>query len=262
MDFKKCPLCTQTKHVVSSHLMSAALYDYCRPEGGNAVSFNSRLVIESSRQMQHPLLCQECEDILNKGGEAWIVPLFARLDGRFPFHDLLTRVPPVVVDGDAKLYAAARNPEIDTERITHFAMGIFWKAAVHSWRGGENDPLIELGAYCEPIRKYLHREGPFPTEMTLTVGVLPPPVRHIAFTAPYQGSSLEPRNFLFYVLGIEFTLLVGNAMREEQIAASFTGNPERPILLVDFAPMVQDIAVEVMRKAHKANNVQKYLKKP
>jgi hypothetical protein len=262
MPIQECPLCNQTKDLVSSHLMPAALYDYCRPPGGNPVAFNTRLVIESSRQMQYPLLCRGCEDILNKGGEGWILPLFARLDGTFPFHDLLTQIPPAVADGDAKVYATAQNPEIDAAKLTHFAMGIFWKAAVHSWRAGETEPLIDLGAYAEPIRKYLFSEGPFPAEMLLMIGVLPKPVKHIAFNAPYQGSSVQWRNFLFYVLGIEFTLLAGNALTKDQFTASFTGNLGQPILLFNFAPSVQDIAVDVMNKAHKAKNVGKYLTKP
>lgn len=262
MPIQQCPMCKESKEVVSSHLMPAALYDYCRPPGGNPVSFSTELVIESSRQMQHPLLCRDCEDILNKGGEGWILPLFAQRDGPFPFHALLTKLPPAVVDGDAQLYAAARNPEIDTAKLMHFAMGIFWKAAVHSWRDGETGPLIDLATYVEPVRRYLRSEDQFPAEMLLIIGVLPTPVKHIAFTVPYQGSSLEWRNFLFYVLGIEFTLLVGNALPQEQFVASFTGNPERPILLVNFEPMVQDIAVDVMKRAHKAKNVEKYLKGP
>ena len=262
MSVKRCPMCTVAKEVVSSHLMPAALYDYCRPPGGNPVSFNTRLVIESSRQMQFPLLCGGCEDILNKGGERWILPLFARLDGSFPFHDLLTKMAPAVVDGDAKLYAVAKNPDIDTEKLAHFAMGIFWKAAIHSWRGDETDPLIDLGMHTEPIRNYLQSKQPFPAEMLLKIGVLPTPVRHIAFNAPYQGSSVKWRNFIFYVLGIEFTLLIGKDLTKDQLAASFTGNSERPILLVNFERSVQDIAVDVMKKAHKAQNVEKYLKKP
>ena len=55
MAVQRCPMCTLTKEVVSSHLMPAALYDYCRPPDGEPVSFNTHLVIESSRQLQHPL---------------------------------------------------------------------------------------------------------------------------------------------------------------------------------------------------------------
>ena|ERR1700730_8951158 len=110
----------------------------------------------------------------------------------------------------------------------------FWKATVHSWRGGETDSLIDLGAFTEPIRKYLRNEGPFPAQMVLMIGVLPAPVKHIAFTVPYQGSSQTWNNFIFYVLGMEFTILAGNSLGEEQMEASFTGNPAHPILLFNF----------------------------
>ena len=254
-------MCTKTKDVVSSHLMPAALFEYCRMSAGHPISFSTQLVIESSRQLQHPLLCLDCEDILNKGGENWLLPLFAKYQGEFPFHTLLTKLPPDVVEGDARVYATARNPEIHTDELIHFAMGIFWKAAVHSWRGGENDSLIDLGEYAEPIRKYLIGESGFPGEMLLMIGVLPTPVTHIAFTVPYRGSSEKWLNFLFYVLGMEFMLLIGKALSQEQFVASFTGNPGRPVLLVNFEPMIQDIAVDVMKRAHKAKNVQRYLQK-
>lgn len=262
MNPKRCPLCQETKEIVSSHLIPAALYDYCRPPGGNPVAFNSELVIETSRQQQHPLLCRECEELLNKNGENWIVPLFARLDGSFPFYDLLTRMAPAVVDGDSAMYAAARNPEIDTEKLIHFAMGIFWKAAVHSWSGSRSEPLIDLGPYAEPIRKYLKGENALPKGIVLMIGVLRKPVKHIAFNAPYRGSASDWHNFLLYILGIEFTILVGKAVGPEEREASFSGNPERPILLGDFVSVIQDIAVAVMKKARKAKNVEKYLKRP
>jgi hypothetical protein len=241
--------------------MPAKMYEHCRMPGGNPVSFNTRLVLETSRQKQHPLLCLDCEDILNKRGEQWMLPLLARIEGSFPFYELLTKHPPAVVDGDAKLYAAADNKEIECDKITHFGLGIFWKAAVHSWRGGETAPLIDLARLIEPIRKYLKGEDSFPKDATLTIGVLPKPVKHISFTLPYQGSAAAGNNFLFYALGMEFTLLIGDSISAEQRAASFSGNPRHPILVVNFAPMVQDIAVQVMKKAHKAKNVQKYLKK-
>jgi len=261
MPIQKCPLCLDTKNVVSSHLMPAGMYEYCRMPGGNPVAFNTQVVLESSRQLQYPLLCLECEEILNQRGEDWMLPLFAHLDGSFPFFDRLTKHPPTVVEGDAKCYSASSNPEIDCDKVAHFALGIFWKAAVHSWRGGETSPLIDLGKQTESIRRYLNAQAGLPNDTTLTIGVLPKPVKHISFTLPYQGSSSAENNFLFYALGIQFTLLVGDQITLEQREASFTGHPQRPVLVVDFAPMVQDIAVQVMKKAHKAKNVQKYLRK-
>jgi hypothetical protein len=246
---------------VRSHLMSSALYKLCAPPGGKPIAFNSEIVLESSRELQHPLLCFDCEDILNRGGEEWMVPLFARFDGLFPFHELMAQEPPAVVDGHVKVFAAAKNPRLDTGKITHFAMGIFWKAAVHSWRGDRTQPLIDLEPYTQEIRRYLRSEAPFPVEAILMVGVVPPPVRHIAFTLPYKGSSDAGNNFVLYVLGIEFTLLIGKAITEEQRSAAFTGNPAKPIIVVDFQPMMQEIAAKVMKGARKARNVEKYINK-
>jgi len=76
MPTQKCALCLETKEVVSSHLLPAALYDYCRPPGGNPIAFSTER--ETSRQMQHPLLCRQCEDLLNKKGEMWILGLAGR----------------------------------------------------------------------------------------------------------------------------------------------------------------------------------------
>jgi hypothetical protein len=63
--------------------------------------------------------------------------------GRFRFHELLTRVAPDVVDGDVEAYAAARNPEIDCNKIIHFAL-------VHSWSGSRTAPMINLDFTTTP----------------------------------------------------------------------------------------------------------------
>jgi hypothetical protein len=262
MPFQKCPMCLVTTNVVSSHLIPGALYKECRLPGGNPVVFNSRLVYESSRQMQSPLLCEACEDVLNNGGENWMIPLFAKADGTFGFHDLLTSVRPAAVVEDTRLYFAAQNPRIDSGKLIHFAMGVFWKAAVHAWVSGQREPLIDLGEYAEPIRKYLKGESLYPRGMALTVGVLPVPVKHLAISAPYRGSHIRVPNFLFYAVGIEFSLLVGGGITDEEREGAISANPGRPIIVVDFSAMLRDITVDVMKTAHKARNVQKYLKKP
>ena len=53
----------------------------------------------------------------------------------------------------------------------------------------------------------------------------------------------------------------GKAMGREQRDASFSGNPERPILLIYFSAEMQAIGRKVMQGAKKARNVEKYLKK-
>jgi hypothetical protein len=84
--------------------------------------------------------------------------MFATYEGAFPFWDLLTKFEPdQVVDG-ARAYCTVKNPDIQVDKTVHFAMGIFWKAAVHSWKGRETEPMIQLGPYAESVRTFLRGE--------------------------------------------------------------------------------------------------------
>jgi hypothetical protein len=130
-----CKLCLLNKPLCDSHLLPRAAYDYCRPPVGNPLVANSELIIESSRQLQYPLLCEACEGVLNDGGEDWVVPLFARYGGGFGLFDLLKIMTPDGTENGYDGYSAAKNKEIKADRLIHFALGIFWKAAVHSWTG-------------------------------------------------------------------------------------------------------------------------------
>jgi len=71
-----------------------------------------------------------------------------------------------------RAYAAVRNPEIKPDKLIHFALGMFWKASVHSWKGGVREPLIDVGPYRETVRKFVRGEIPFPERMALTIGAV------------------------------------------------------------------------------------------
>jgi hypothetical protein len=211
----------------------------------------------SDRQIHTPLLCHDCEDILNKGGEGWLMPLLAEYDAKFQLHEILTRHPPDVVDGNAASYAGARNADIQCDKIAHFAMGIFWKAAVHSWRRATKESIIELGPYREPVRTFLLGESPFPSEMTLTVGVLPTPTKLTIFQLPETDGETRWHNFSFYIPGIKFVLAVGGAVTAELNEACFVHNPGHPILLMNFSgPMYQRLREELTSP----RNIQKFEK--
>ena len=241
--------------------MPARMYKYCTPEGAHPISISSDLIIESDRQLQDYLLCCECEDNLNRGGETWLLPLLSQYKGPFPFYDLLTKVPPDAVDGDAAVYAASKNPDIHVDKLTHFAMGVFWKAAVHPWCRSSTEPMIDLGCYAEPVRQFLRGEASFPDHVALTIGVLPPPAQLISFHNPYQGSKKEWNNFLLYVSGIEFCLAVGSAVDATLKENCFASNPAHPIVVVDFSSSILEILSSVWANARKAKNIEKWLKR-
>src|SRR5258708_18866960 len=184
-----CRLCGLEKALCKSHLMPAALYALCDAPDSNPVQVSADVVMLTSLQTQDYVLCRECEAVLVKGGENWLLPKLATIDGEFPLYDILREGTPDAAEDEQQIYAAIRNPKIDVAKISHFAMGVFWKASAHSWRGKTSEPLIELGKYREEVRAFIRGKGPFPQNMALAVCVLPPPVKAFAFTKPYRGDA-------------------------------------------------------------------------
>ncbi len=260
MVFGKCPLCLENKELVSSHLIPRAMYDYCRATDSEPVLITTEVMMQTSRQVQHRLLCQGCEDVLNGGGERWLLPLLATIDKKFPLLDIIEKVPPDIIDGELRGYAVSHNPEIEVDKLIHFAMGVFWKASVHSWRGDRKEPLIELGPYGEKVRMFLHGETPFPEHMGLVLGVLPREKAMISFNQPYRGSAEGCHNFLFYIPGILFALSVGKQLPWEMPSICFASNSAHPILVGDFSQDLMGIFRWAAAKAHKSKKLVEYMK--
>src|ERR1022692_1112555 len=124
-----CKMCLSDKELALSHLMAAALYDYCRNPECSPIRVGGK-AYPTDRQIAEHLLCRDCENVLSRGGETWVTPKLARMDRSFPLFELLTKQPPALSEGGADVYCAANNPEIKAEKLAHFAMGMFWKAAV------------------------------------------------------------------------------------------------------------------------------------
>ncbi len=131
----KCRLCLEEKQLIRSHLLPRSVYDYFRAAGSDPIILSEKLIIQSSRQLQDYLLCAECDNLLSKRGESWVLPLLAKIDGTFPLSDIIHEQAPDIDEPDVRVYLASKNPKIDINKLAHFGLGIFWKASVHSWRG-------------------------------------------------------------------------------------------------------------------------------
>lgn len=108
----QCALCREDKELVKSHLIPRAMYDYCRTADSEPVLMTTEVMMQTSRQLQDHLLCKRCEDVLNIGGEQWLLPLLARIDQTFPLLDIIEKLPPDQVEGDWKGYAAFRTQKL------------------------------------------------------------------------------------------------------------------------------------------------------
>lgn len=246
-----CPLCRENKQLVRSHLIPRAVYEYVRTVDKSPYAISNEFHGHTDRQLQDHLLCSECEDTLNKGGETWLLPLLAEYDGPFPFHDLLTEIPPDIIDGKAAGFAAVRNPKIECDKLAHFALGVFWKASVHSWSGRKKGPMIGLGPYREPIRRFLRAEATFPNDVALTIGVLPAPTKLVAFEYPNGGKNGPTHKFEFMLPGIRFVLATGKLLSAEVRRACFMAHPGRPIVLMDFSEGIYRQVAEALTKGEK-----------
>lgn len=225
-------MCIQVKPVVKSHLIPAALYSVCAPEGESPIKVADGVVLPTDRQTWTYLLCEKCEDILNSGGETWTIPKVATIEGRFPLYELLESVPPVLCEGDLAVYSARTNPAIDVEKLTHFAIGIFWKASVASWKADDKEPMINLGPYADELRGWLTGETAFPRHICLSVSVSKPGEALITLNAPVRTECKECPTYLLHVPGILFLLSVGRRVPMEMMRLTcFHRSPDRPIFV-------------------------------
>jgi hypothetical protein len=182
--------------------------------------------------------------------------------------DRLCRLPCEVVDFtagqdcDEAQYCTIQNPLIDADKIAHFAMGIFWKASVHSWRGSTDEPMIQLGPYSEKVRLYLKGEAGFPSNMALAAVLSPPDVAYIGFNNPEEMMRDTYRNFMFVVPGIWFNLSVGKMVSSEAQSLCIASHPLRPIMIsASIAAKGQERAYKVFSKARKTESFKKAMEK-
>jgi hypothetical protein len=227
MSFGRCKMCLQEKNLVSSHLIPRKVYEYCNREGHNPIVLTGDVLMASDRQWQHPLLCINCEDVLNDGGEDWCVTKLATYEKTFPLYNLVSQNPPVYSIDETNIFYVRNLPNVKVNEIVHFGMGMFFKAAVHSWAKDRVEPRINLEPYTEMLRLWLLGKGKFPSDMYLVVQIAPPDRAQIGLFPPYEA---EDHAFYVYVPGLLFMLNVGPDSNTTKRPLCICNNPDRPIL--------------------------------
>jgi hypothetical protein len=186
-------------------------------------------VFQTSKQITGHVLCFHCEQILNKKGEDWVLPQLSTLQA-FPLYEKLTTIEPAIVEGDFAAYEGIRVPDIRTDSLIHFGMGIFWKAAAHDWQTGNGTLRLEFGPYRDQIRTFL-LGGTFPKHAYLMINVVPPTYPTVSAYVPYQRSKSEFHWYSFYVPGIEFALSLSKTTPDYLKAVCVAHAPVRPIIV-------------------------------
>lgn len=211
MPLGTCKLCQLEKELRDSHFMSKGIFAQLRtPAAKNPhpVLMTPQVSLISSQQLKDYVLCNDCEQLFGRKGEAWVIANMYRPSG-FKLQDALIHAVPAGGAPNCAVYAGASIPGVDMDALVYFAMSIFWRAAVHQWRSvaGYTSPL-NLGPAQEEIRQFL-LGGPFPAYAVVLVSVWPTrnvlPAAHL----PRKGNAPEFVPFDFLIPGIEFRLLLG-----------------------------------------------------
>jgi hypothetical protein len=230
-----CKLCLKQTMLCDSHFIPAGLYTYCKGKEIGVVRFTHDEITETTDEITTHLLCRRCENHLNREGENWLLPKLATVDKKFPFYDIVKSVPPDTDEDGVAGYATSRNDKVGFRKLTNFAIGVFWKASVHSWRSDTTEPWIDLGSYGEPFRRFLSEHKPFPYHAVLIIGMLPPEKAVIGVNLPWQVQQQPYQRFLFYIPGLLFVLNVGSLIPQRERQLCFFKDPLRPIVVDDFS---------------------------
>ncbi len=231
-----CKLCQrECVELQRSHLLSAAVYRILREENGtsnpNPVQITPEGRVQSSKQQRAHLLCRSCEAILSRQGEDWIFRNTMKNDGSFPLSDLLRTYKPSVgtLEGHTRLYEANLIPEINAAAITHFAIGIFWKASLYPWNTDKTIP-VKLAGYDDAFRRFLLGEAGFPQDAVLTVYVREGGVIDKLTHTPYGSSGPEMSSYQFPIPGFSFMLTLGKNIPQRISQYCFVRGLGRPIV--------------------------------
>jgi hypothetical protein len=239
MEFGKCKLCLLDKDLQESHLMPRALYKRTRRPGakGNRdpVLITKASNKPSSYQIKDCVLCRDCEDLFNRGGEDYAMRLVADPVGNFPLLETLEKIKPTMEHSLWRAYSVADTPDIDRDKIAYFAISVYWRASVHTWKYEDGSTAhIDLGArYNEEIRKYLLGQTGIPRNIALQVVVCSDIVNKMSFFAPHENQKLKDRTHIFLACGFQFFFRVSNTPNPHQQRLSIVNNPDRWLTIRD-----------------------------
>lgn len=255
-----CPLCNNpgSSLIVRSHLMPAALYMKSRTKGtknSRLVMLTSKTTTPTDKQIQDDLLCLACEDCLNKNGEKYTLSQVH--DGRdFPLLDRLKLAIPVGSGFGVEKFSGD-SVGVETDKLAHFALGLFWKASVHVWRAHDGSVIHHsLGKYQEPVRRYLRGETGFPAELALIVTVCTDFYSQANFYSPCEVTGNQIKSYGALARGIHFRLFVGADLPENIQDSCCIASSGRPI----FTGNGSNISAHAFKFLHATSRLSKNMK--
>jgi len=161
-----CGLCRATAPLQESHLLPRAIYrDLRTPDlaDPNPIRILRGKTDISQAQVTAQLLCGECEQRFNKGGERYVLRNAFRGPGRFGFFDLLRNATPLPQYPSRTVYSGLSVPGLEMDRLVYFGASVFWRGSATKFRNtGRRELWFPLGDtrrifvnFCWACRNFL-----------------------------------------------------------------------------------------------------------
>ncbi len=248
-----CKLCRQERQLLNSHLIPRAFYKLLRTPGlenPNPIVGDGKVARASQDQLVQPLLCADCEDLLNKNGESWVLSKSYRLKGPSPLYKTLALASPDPAFESRTVFSAQAIPQIDLDKLVYFGASIFWRASVADWAlGRKTAELMRLGKYEEQFRQFLLGVAEFPANAVIWVAVVrserPAPVIFYPTGERVHGY----HRHTFDVLGLSYMLYVGNRLPQEIRRLCAARSPARYLFFTNIDPILERNARSTFRKS-------------
>jgi hypothetical protein len=208
----KCKLCLKESYLTKSHILPAAIYKRLRnknEKNPNPLLISKDTAVQTSKQIWAHLLCANCEQRLNKYGEHWVLRNYIQEDGSFPIASTLAaRIPDISSHNNpTKVYYTLNIPEINISALSYFALSIFWRGSIYTWKDDGSIP-INLGIFQEAIRHYLLGLTVFPNNCYLRVFVREgKETDMMTYVLPSEGQKDDIHICKYTIPGLAFMLL-------------------------------------------------------
>ncbi|MDD5434726.1 MAG: hypothetical protein PH343_04790 [Nitrospira sp.] len=218
-----CGLCKKQRKLCESHLIPKSIYKIVV---NKSLSTSPVLIkggkedvsSKTSKQVKAHFLCINCEEILTKHGEDYVLRYTYRDASKFKLQEILNGLKPEFEMDNSLVFSGNKIQKIKICHFVHFAAGVFWKASAGRWNF-LNTKLSnnQLGKkYEKQFREFLLGVSQFPENAVLTMSVSneKEPFPIVIFPQYYKYEGYFQHRF--YIPGIEFILWVGNLVPESQ----------------------------------------------
>jgi hypothetical protein len=193
--------------------------------------------------------------MLNKNGENGVLK-WVWNGKRFPLGDRLAVAHQHYTFSNFLAFSGSAM-DVNTDELGYFALSVIWRAAVHEWDTpfGGKSTVLNLGAVQEPIRKFLHGDAGFPSAVVVLATVCTDPNSVRVFYMPAPTSGIPGTSFAMNMLGIHFTVFIGNDIPPLMRQMCCVKSTPRLIFQRDCSQKTLEAFSEIMVTSKPAKNI-------